>query len=191
LNKATGWAGAFSIVTVVVCSLRAVAAGPHSLGLVLEPTYTFCISGNPPCSSAGRTSAAAQYKPIVTKKLNLRIKLSRAYVRSPDDTDIDDVDVASNQSYRAAADSLDVRVQLFDDGGYEREEPRIGYAYQHPVGSSGADHTSYISDSWFFGRRILRGTQAPARQFRVAVKFSQNVYQSSSNLPQAVVQVTP
>jgi hypothetical protein len=179
------------ILVFAYIPLRAFAAGPHSVALVLEPTYTACISGNPACSSTGRVSAAAQYKPVVTKKVNLRIKLSRAYVHSPDEAAIDDIDVASNQSYHAAADSLDVRLQFFDDNGYERQEPRAGYTYQHPVGASSAYHSSYVSDSWFFGDRIRRGTQAPARRFRLVVKLSQNTYQAAGDLPQTFLQVAP
>ncbi len=179
------------ILIVAIWPSRANAAGPHSIALVLEPTYTLCISGNPSCSAAGRVSAAAQYKPIANKKMNLRMKLSRAYVHSPDDAGVDDVDTTSNQGYRAATDALDLRVQLFDDDGYERTEPRAGYAYQHPIGTSGAYHSSYLSDSWFFGGRILRGTQAPARRFRLVFKLSQNTYQSAAQLPQTFLQIAP
>ena len=182
---------AFSLLIFALFPLRALGAGPHGIALVLEPTYTACISGNPSCRSAGRVSAAVQYKPLVTKKVNLRIKLSKAYVHSPDEAAIDDIDVASNQGYQVAADSLDLRLQLFDDDGYERQEPRAGYAYQHPVGATSAYHSAYASNSWFFGGRIRRGTQPPARRFRLVVKLSQNAYQSAGYLPQAFVQVAP
>jgi hypothetical protein len=179
----------FAIAPVVMGWPYAAAAGPPTFDLAIAPTYTFCVGGNPPCSSAGRASVALEFKPVAGPKHDWRISLSRAYVQSID-TD-SSIDVASNQGYQAAADSLDARLRLYDDGGYEREEPRFGYAYQYGVGSSTAYHTTYASDSWFFGRRIRRGSESPARQFRVLLKFSENVYQASGSLPQSFAQVTP
>ncbi len=157
------------------------------MAIVVEPTYTFCLSG-PACTSEGRTSFAAEYKPIVNKKLDLRVKLSRAYQRSTDELGVDDINTTADQRYQAAADALELRIRTFDGDGYERQEPRAGYAYQHPAGTSSAHHTLYASDALFFGARILRGTEAPAHLFRVQLKVSKDAFEPAGVAPQTFVQ---
>jgi hypothetical protein len=181
-RTATVTAAAFAL-----CFPAAAEAGPFRVAIVVEPTYTFCLSG-PACTTAGRTSFAAEYKPIVNKKLDLRIKLSRAYQRSADEYGVDDINTTSDQRYQAAADSLDFRIRMFDDDGYERQEPRAGYSYQHPVGTSSAHHTFYASDAVFFGARILRGTEGPAHLFRVQLKVSKDAFEPAGVAPQTFVQ---
>jgi hypothetical protein len=172
---------------LVLCSSGAAYAGPYRVAIVVEPTYTFCLSGQS-CTSAARTSFAAEYKPIVDKKLDLRIKLSRAYERSNDDAGVDDINVTTGQRYQAAADSLDFRVRIFDEDGYERQEPRAGYAYQHPADASSGHHTFYASDALFFGARIRRGTDSPAHLFRIQLKASKDAYEPAGTAPQTFVQ---
>jgi hypothetical protein len=182
-RAATVAAIAFVLVPV------AATAGPYRVAIVVEPTYTFCLSG-PACTSAGRTSFAAEYKPIVNRKLDLRIKLTRAYLRSSDEDGVDDINATADQRYQAAADSLDLRLRMFDGDGYERQEPRAGYSYQHPVGPSAGHHTFYASDALFFGARILRGTEGPAHLFRVQLKVSKDAYEPAGVAPQTFVQAT-
>jgi hypothetical protein len=179
-----GWIAA---AVFALCAPGPAAAGPYRVGFEIEPTYTFCLSPQS-CSPAARTALAAEYKPIVNRKLNLRVKLSRAYESSADDAALDDISAASNQRFQTATDSLDLRLRLFDGDGYETQEPKAGYSYQHPEGDSAAHHAAYASDSWFFGRRIQRGLDGPAHQFRVSLKLSKDTSQPAGTLPQTFVQ---
>jgi hypothetical protein len=172
-----------------MCFPTATRAGPYRVAIVVEPTYTFCLSG-PACTSAGRTSFAAEYKPIVSKKLDVRIKLSRAYERSSEDPGLDDINATADQRYQTAADSLGLRLRLFDGDGFERQEPRLGYSYQYPEGSSNGHHTLFGSDALFFGARIRRGTESPAHRFRVQLKLSKDSYEPAGVAPQTFVQAS-
>jgi hypothetical protein len=183
--RRTATAAAIAVVLLPVAG----RAGPYRVAVVVEPTYTFCLSG-PACSSASRTSFAAEYKPIVNKKLDLRIKISRAYMRSSDEDGLDDINTTADQRYQAAGDSLDLRLRMYGPDGYERQEPRAGYSYQHPEGSSAGHHTFYASDALFFGARILRGTEAPAHLFRLQLKVSKDAYEPAGVAPQTFVQGT-
>jgi hypothetical protein len=180
---------AVTAVTIALCSPAAADAGAYRVAIVVEPTYTFCLSG-PACTSAGRTSFAAEYKPIVNKKLDLRIKISRAFVRSDDEDGVDDIYATADQRYQAAADSVNLRIRMFDADGYERQEPRAGYSYQHPTGASDVHHTFFASDALFFGPQILRGMEAPAHFFRVQLKFSKDAYEPAGVAPQTFLQAT-
>jgi hypothetical protein len=159
------------------------------VAIVVEPTYTFCLSG-PACTSTGRTSFAAEYKPLVNKKLDLRIKLSRSYERSSEDPGLDDINATADQRYQTAADSLALRLRLFDGDGFERQEPRLGYSYQYPEDSSGVHHTFYGSDALFFGARIRRGTESPAHVFRIALKLSKDAFEPAGTTAQTFVQAS-
>jgi hypothetical protein len=174
----------------LACSTRADAGGPHSLNIVIEPTYTFCISGSASCLPPLRLGFAAQYAPIANRKMNLRIKLSYEYLQSSSDDVIDDVE-APARGFQAASNTLDVRLRLFDDGEYETQEPRAGYVYQYPSASAAGYHAPYLSDSWFFGRGIERGTDSRIHQFRILVKLSQNVYGAGGDPPQTFAQMGP
>jgi hypothetical protein len=188
LKERRAWTGCLAAAFFALSSAAIVRASP--IVFVVEPTYTFCISGTSPCSPAGRTTFAAEYKPLVTKRADIRLKLSRGYVRSTDEGPDDSTNVSTNQLFQSASDSLTLRVRLLDDLGFQQSEPRAGYAYQYGAGTSPAYHSVYASDAWFFGRRIRRGTEAPARQFRLFLKVSENNY-VSSDLPQTFVQIGP
>jgi hypothetical protein len=180
------FSAAFAAAVVATCAPAAALAGPYRIAFVLEPTYTWCLSG-PSCSSAGRTSFAFEYKPVIDPRLNLRIKLSRAYEKSAEDPPVDDIAIADPQ-YQTAADTLEFRLRLYDAAGFLRHEPRAGYSYEYPEGTSAAHHTLYFSDGYFFGRGIERGTEGPARQFRVALRLSKDAYEPAGTLPQSFVQ---
>jgi hypothetical protein len=182
------WAGCFAAALFALSSAAIAVASP--IVFVVEPTYTFCMSGTSRCSPIGRTTLAAEYKPLVTKRLDIRLRLSRGYVRSTDEGTDESTNLSTNQGFQSTADSLALRVRLFDDLGFQRSEPRAGYTYQYAAGSSPPYHTVYASDAWFFGRRIRRGTEAPAREFRLFLKVSENRY-VSSDLPQTFVQIGP
>lgn len=122
--------------------------------------------------------------------MNLRLKFSYDYLQSSSDDDIEDVEVAS-RGFQAVSNALDVRLRLFDGNGYETQEPRAGYVYQYASSTSVGYHAPYLSDSWFFGKRIERGTDSRARQFRFLVKVSQNVYEAAGDATQSFLQLAP
>ncbi|MGZ3561812.1 MAG: hypothetical protein ACXVAS_08210 [Vulcanimicrobiaceae bacterium] len=183
----------FCLFMLAFAALHGVASAEsaHRVVFVISPTYTFCLSGDPSCSSVGRTSVEAKYKLFVTAKRVIRVKISREYELSTEDAASDIVDVASIQGYQAATDTLDVRMRGYGDGGYERYSARLGYAYQHPVGTSSAYHTAYTSGDWYFGRQIERGSDGPAHQFNLRVKLFENIYQARADLPQSFIQTIP
>jgi hypothetical protein len=162
------------------------AAGPYRIDIVAEPTYTFCVSGAS-CPPAVRNSLALEYKPLVTPKANLRVRLARSYARSTQDDVVDDID-ATQERYSPAVDSLELRLRIFDGDGFQRQEIKSGYAYQYPSAGANSHHTLFASDDVFFGRSIRRGTDSAAHQFDAGLKLSKDSNDSAGVLPQTFVQ---
>jgi len=176
-------------VTFVLCSPGAAQAGPYRIAIVIQPSYTFCLSGSA-CTTAGRTSFQAEYKPIIVKKYDLRIRFSRSYERAAEEPDIDDIIVAPGERFQNASDALDFRFRVFDNDGYERQEPKFGYAYQYAENGSDAHHTFFASDAVFFGARIRRGTESPAHRFRLSLKISKDAYEPADVASQTFLQAS-
>jgi hypothetical protein len=182
------WLWPFAAAALALSSSAPATAGPYSVALVVEPAYTFCVAASQACSSKLGTSFGAEYKPVINRRLNLRIKLARSYDRTAEEPAIDDIG-AGSQVYQAAEDALGLRLRLFGDDDYERQEIKAGYAYEYPTGTSSAHHTLYASDELFAGRDIQRGTDGPARQFHVRLKITKDAFVSAGTVPQTFIQL--
>ena len=154
----------------------------------LSPSVTACVASSSTCSTYLRVSASAFYTHRLSATRVFRVKLSREYQQTTDDSSDESI---ATTSLQAATGTLDLRWRTFDDLGYQRYTWHAGYQYQFGSGKSTPYHTLYLYDDLFFGQRILRGDDGPARQFDVVVKTSENVYQSSTLNTQTYLQLTP
>jgi hypothetical protein len=165
-------------------------AGQPPLTFTVTPTYYVCIAAQSGCSPYSRLSVAGKYAWRVGRR-TYRFKLAREYQQATADDSGEPIVVGPPRVARAATDTLQLRTKYFDDDGYERNTWQAAYSYQRSTGPSGAYHTLSLYDNAFFGRRILRGSDGPARRFNVLLKVFRNDYQAAGVPSQEYVQLSP